>query len=136
MKEIIKKIEEVDDIPGILEYSLGEGYRITTNRQEIYVLIGNEQSCCESFGYFSAEDDLSTFIGSELLDIKQVDTDLNVKNTKDAVGEYGVDDGGIMFVNFETNKGVMQLSVYNAHNGYYGHSTAIRSKQLIFDGGL
>lgn len=55
MTEIIEKIEEVEDIPDqFKEYSWckGDGYKITTNKQEIYILIDNDQSCCESWGYF------------------------------------------------------------------------------------
>jgi hypothetical protein len=35
-----------------------------------------------------------------------------------------------MFVNLETDKDTLQLTVYNSHNGYYGHSAFIRSNQI------
>ena len=52
--------------------------------------------------------------------MKQNDLDLN--------GDYF--EGGVMFVNITTSKGVLQFVAYNEHNGYYGHSACVISKQL------
>ncbi len=35
-----------------------------------------------------------------------------------------------MFVNLETNVGLLQFVAYNSHNGYYGHDAVLVSKQL------
>lgn len=103
-----------------------DGYIIKTEKQEIKVGIDNDQACCEEWGEFMSEDDLSTFIGSNLISIYVTDT---------ALKSYDIDindlyDGAVMFVNFETSKGVLQFVAYNIHNGYYGHDAIVRSEQL------
>ena len=35
-----------------------------------------------------------------------------------------------MFVNVETDKGLLQFVAYNEHNGYYGHEACVISKHL------
>jgi hypothetical protein len=101
-----------------------DGYKVTTDKTEILVLIDNGQSCCESWGYMASEDDLSAYIGAELQRVLVTDTALN----REAVERSGFYDGecsNIQFVDFETSKGVFQLAVYNAHNGYYGHGIVV-----------
>jgi tRNA(Ile2) C34 agmatinyltransferase TiaS len=39
-------------------------------------------------------------------------------------------EGGVMFVNIETNEGTLQFVAYNEHNGYYGHIAKVQSMQL------
>ena len=106
-----------------------DGYKITTENHIIHVLIDNGQSCCESWGYFSSEDDMQPFIGSELLEIKLTDTALNQEAFKKS--DYYNDAGGIQFVDFITDKGTFQLAVYNAHNGYYGHGIIVAKDEEI-----
>ena len=31
----------------------------------------------------------------------------------------------VQFVNFKTNRGTFQFTVYNCHNGYYGHDITV-----------
>ena len=126
MSEIIIKIE-----PTFFQIQKGgnefTGYEITTNNQTIQFGIRTGQSCCENYGYFSSEDDLNQFIGAELLDIQLTDTALNTnKLEKQNFSDYV----NLMFETFKTNKGVFQLTVYNDHNGYYGHDAVIISQQL------
>lgn len=120
MNEIIIKIEETTFQKGRFD-----GYEITTNKQIIQFGIDNCQRCCESWGYFSSEDNLNEFIGAELLDIQLTDTALNTKKLEGLSSE-----DILMFVTFETNKGFFQLTAYNGHNGYYGHDAVIISQQL------
>ena len=120
MNEIIIKIEETTFQKGRFD-----GYEITTNKQIIQFGIDNCQRCCESWGYFSSEDNLNEFIGAELLDIQLTDTALNTKKLEGLSSE-----DNLMFVTFETNKGFFQLTAYNGHNGYYGHDAVIISQQL------
>lgn len=126
MQEIIIKIE-----PTFFQIQKGnnefKGYKITTNNQTIQFGISAEQFCCENHGYFSSEDNLNEFIGAELLDIQLTDTALNTKKLKKQGLSNQVQ---LMFVSFRTNKGVFQLTVYNDHNGYYGHDAVIISQQL------
>ena len=104
-------------------YSSMDGYRVTTDQHAIYVLIDNQQSCCESWGYLASDDDLQAYVGAELRQITLTDTALNTQVVE--ASEYYDDEGGIQFVDFATSKGTFQLAVYNAHNGYYGHGILV-----------
>lgn len=130
MSEKILKIEE-RTFQGEEKWDTMEGYVIKTDKQDILIGICNRQSCCENWGYFSTNDDIKEFVGADLLDIKLTDTSLNTKIIEEKF-EYGFDDGGIQFVDLNTSKGTLQFVVYNAHNGYYGHSIEIKSKQLNY----
>lgn len=136
MNEIIRAIEPYDTPQGWVSGLSGSwsssmsGYLVTTDQQMIRLLIDNGQSCCESWGYFLSEDDLSQFIGATLTDIRIADTALNQKKYESNIGEYGLDVGGCMFVDLVTDRGVLQFTAYNGHNGYYGHSALVLSNQL------
>lgn len=95
-----------------------EGYVITTDKQQIKVMVSGGQCCCEDYGSLASEDDLSDYIGATLIKASVTGTD-RVKS--DVEFEYGFGEGDIMFVDFETSNGVFQIAVYNHHNGYYGH---------------
>ena len=105
------------------------GFSITTDRQVIDIGISQDQSCCENFGYFVSEDDLTPFEDALLYGVKHVDECLNVTD----LPEYGMDSGDTMFINFETSKGTLQFVAYNSHNGYYGHRAWVHSTQLTLD---
>lgn len=125
MKEIIESITECN-----FSHQNGSwkrdycGYVIQTNKQDVKIGITDYQSCCESFGYLTSEDDMSYYIGAELVNVTITD-DLLV--TTDL---YEVREGATMFVNIVTNKGTLQFVVYNCHNGYYGHDALVISEQL------
>jgi len=106
-----------------------DGYKIETEKHTVYVLIDNGQNCCENWGYFSSEDDTSQYIGAELNEINLTDIALNKQKFEES--DYYDDAGGIQFVDFLTNKGVFQLAVYNAHNGYYGHGILVAKDDEI-----
>lgn len=140
MLGIVKKIEEITDVElenvgkldgsngsrlGIINAVCGfgeyDGYKITTDNHEFYILIDNLQCCCEDWGYFASEDDFDMYIGKELKEVNLTDTALNNQKAEEN-GKYGYDNGGIQFINFAfTDGSVLQFAVYNAHNGYYGH---------------
>lgn len=114
-----------------------EGYEIETTDQKILLVIDAYQSCCESWGYFLTEDDTAKFIGAELRGIAVTDTDRSTKQIRrydwdEPTPEGAIDlyDGGAMFVDIETDRGVLQFVAYNAHNGYYGHTARVSAKQL------
>lgn len=100
-----------------------DGYKIVTDKHTWMILIDNDQSCCEDWGYMSSDDDFNRFIGKEILEVKLADTALKTQMLKDF--EYGFDGGGIQFVDFIFSDDVLQFAVYNAHNGYYGHDIII-----------
>ena len=125
--ETILKIEETNFDHSIDGYNQNyEGYVITTTEQEIKVGISSGQSCCENYGYLSTNDELSEFVGAELISIEQVDKALNATKLKDT----SVEESEAMFINFSTSHGFMQLVAYNSHNGYYGHDAVLISKQI------
>lgn len=107
-----------------------DGYIVETDQHTYHVLIDNQESCCESWGYLASDDDLSQYIGAQLRDVRLTDTALNTEQVE-ASGYYDGDEGGIQFVNFVTDRGVFQLAVYNAHNGYYGHGILIAKDEHI-----
>lgn len=128
MQEKILKIEEKDRFEiDDANYSVYDGFFITTNKQVIIIAIQASQSCCEDWGYFMTNDDISEFIGAELKTVEIVDDCLIKKEIPN------LDCGDVMFVNFETDKGTLQFTAYNSHNGYYGHEAIVRSEQLNYE---
>lgn len=94
--------------------------------EEYVITISNWQECCEVWGAFLSEDDLSRFIGSELIDIYFTDVSLNTEYLK-IIASYKdyLHLHNVQFVNFKTNRGTFQFTVYNCHNGYYGHDITV-----------
>ena len=104
-----------------------EGVEIITDKQAIRLGISSGQSCCENAGYF-VSDDVTPFIGAELIGLKITDTALKTYSPDEVPAcDYG---GDVMFVDIETNRGVLQFVAYNDHNGYYGHEAIVVSDQL------
>jgi hypothetical protein len=140
-----RKIGIIDKCFWYKEY---EGYKIITTLHEYFILISSFQECCESWGYFVSEDDVSDFIGKELDEIVLTNTELETKRLGDNPYVKALkDDGGwnytkeaseIQFVDFKFSDGcVLQFAVYNAHNGYYGHPIyVVKDGKTIFEGEL
>ena len=140
-------------------YNVYSGYKITTNIQAILVLV-NQHDDLNKHGYFTINDDTQDFINSELKEITVTDKCLNVSKVNKLLHSdqnYSVEEfkrkvsycdnheeilnvlpykpidteqGDIIFVNLETDKGTLQFTVYNIHNGYYGQEIKIVSQQL------
>ncbi len=128
--ETILKIEEIENHKLAKDdWNSYEGFKVATDKQEIFLLVSDGASCCEQWGQIVSEDDLTDFIGAELLNLTTTDIALNTKMAEKQGSNY-LDCGDIMFMNLETNKGTLQFAVYNAHNGYYGHTGRIISNQL------
>lgn len=127
MSEKILKIDIIKDFA--YEYSSMDGFKVITDKQEILILICNSENCCENSGYFQTNDSTSEFIGADLFEMKLTDICLNAQLMKQKF-EYGLDEGGIQFVDLITSKGILQFAVYNEHNGYYGHNILIKSNTL------
>lgn len=126
MEKIIS-ISEAFFKPDVKSYQPYEGWEIHTSKQVIRIGISSGQSCCEQFGCIITNDDTNDFIGATIRNVSITDTALNNKKIDEL--EY-LDSGGAMFVNVETNKGLLQFAAYNNHNGYYGHTAVLISKQL------
>jgi hypothetical protein len=88
---------------------------------KVIVMVGvdNNSQCCEKWGYLSSDDNLDYYTDAIVTDVRIVDRAYNSKTVVD------VDEGGIVFVDIYTTKGMLQLSVYNANNGYYGHDAIV-----------
>ena len=97
-----------------------DGFKITTEKGNIFFLIDNGQNCCENWGYITTDDDLSQYIGANLLNIELVDDELNTVNIEYYIGAQ-YEEPQTQFITVKTDKGVFQFAVYNAHNGYYSH---------------
>lgn len=100
------------------------GAIVTTTEQTISVLIANEANCCEKWGYLTSVDDPSEFVGAALVGVTITDIALKTYDHED------LDEGNIMFVNIETDRGTFQIALYNAHNGFYGHEAKVESREL------
>lgn len=107
-------------------YSMA-GYQIVTDKQIILLGISEWQGCCENWGYFLTNDDTAEFIGATLLSVDLVDDCLRKNTAPD------IYDGDVMFVNLETDRGTLQFTAYNEHNGYYGHTALVVSEQLDYE---
>ncbi len=125
--EKILRVEEKIFKTDKKDWATYDGFEVVTDKQTIQIGISDGQSCCESFGCFVTNDDITEFIGAKLKKVSITDLALNNK----ALGaSQNMDDGGCMFVNLETSKGLLQFVAYNHHNGYYGHEAVLVSAQL------
>ena len=140
-RDVLASMEIITAIDAVYSYQSpydedelieADGYKITTSKQEIYILILGEQQCCETYGSFCSNDEPDDFIGSELVNICTTNNALKTKVTS-SKNLSSFDEGDCIFVNLETNKGVLQFAVYNEHNGYYGHDVRIQSNQLSYE---
>lgn len=90
-----------------------------TDGTDIKMGISNYQSCCENWGYLMSEDNLDDFIGAYIYSIEGVGQAL------EHVQVPSIYEGGIMFINISTSKGLLQFVAYNGHNGYYSHDAVV-----------
>jgi hypothetical protein len=111
--ETITEIDECDD-----------GFLVKTTEQIITLHMNTDVSCCENPGYFWTNDDPKAFVGAAIAGVHIVDECL-IKEKAPNIYE-----GGVMFVNIETDRGTLQFTAYNHHNGYYGHTATVKCSQL------
>ena len=134
--EQIVSITEVEDIKWD-EYPIPlEGYRIATTQHVYHILIENEESCCETWGYLASENNPQDFIGAHLRTVNLTDD----ARDHHALEEIALGRGRsryatrtnkpndveycVQFVDFVTDHGVLQIVVYNS-NGNYGHTIIV-----------
>ncbi len=127
---VITQISEIEEID--IEQKRYSGFVIQTDQTNIYALIESDRHCCESYGYFSTNDEFASFVGATLLKIKFTDRALKQKDyVRQIKKEISEDMGGIQFIDCVTTKGTLQFVVYNAHNGAYGHDILVLSGKDI-----
>lgn len=128
----MEKIIEIKDYEAKEGYINVAGFEVVTDKQSIKLYIDNESSCCEEWGYFWCNDNPQDFIGAELRTVSLTDTALNEAQMK--ANNLNPNEkwfqGSVMFVNLETDKGMLQFVAYNEHNGYYGHEAKVQCTQL------
>lgn len=123
MEKIIR-IEEGSFQRDKNDWSSFDGYLIVTDKQTIKFGISNGESCCEDWGHFITNDDTSEFVGASIVSVKIVDECMNKEKAPE------IYEGGVMFLDIETDKGVLQFTAYNSHNGHYVHYAVVISEQL------
>ena len=108
------------------------GFEVVTTKQSIKLYIDDDGQCCEKWGYFWCNENPQDFIGANVNNVSITDTALNEaemkKNELDPNSEYF--EGGVMFVNIDTDRGLLQFVAYNEHNGYYGHDAKVECSQI------
>jgi hypothetical protein len=116
-------------------YDSYEGYHLRTSKGDVWLLIDDEQNCCERFGFFSTPDDPQSFVGARITGIAVVTEGDSGYDYADHVSDV-CDYNRAVFVNVDTDIGQLQLAVYNAHNGYYGHDVKVVGGGVNYEGGL
>lgn len=107
---------------------------VIDNSKEFKFGISDRQDCCESWGYLHSSDEVDNFIGADFLSWEEVDTwPESIENPEE---KWGFDSGGFQAINVITSKGLLQFVVYNAHNGYYGHSVVIVDGEITKETGV
>ena len=103
-----------------------EGLIIETDKGNIKLVIETGQNCCEQWGslFFETPDDVSDFIGAEILQIEDIDI-----NHDDEINNETQ-------LRITTDRGIIQYAIYNEHNGYYGHGTILQVFDHIETGSL
>ena len=104
-------------------YSNYDGFKIETEDEEIYFVIGNSQECCENWGtYLYTPEDLKDYIGAEYLGYDEK----SCEEVENALKKECVNSDEICFLNILTTKGTIDFAVYNSHNGYYSHAVILK----------
>lgn len=89
------------------------GYDVVTTTGTIKIRIDNHSWCCESWG-ISKNDTEQSFIGATITEI----TYEYVENTYDEM--YKLE------LYIETDRGLLTLTAWNEHNGYYSHDAFVQ----------
>lgn len=103
------------------------GIRIKTTNHTIIAYISPYRKCCEIFGSILSQADLTPFIGKKLRKVYLTNTACKTEFVDYILSQESSSSMyyRIQFINFETDAGVFQFTVYNADNGYYGHDVVI-----------
>lgn len=117
---------------GFFRGYLHEGVRVGTTHGDIRALISAGQQCCETYGGEIVSNDHSPdyFIGAPVFEVRVTDGSGEVHEDV-GMGDYE----NAAFIDIVTIRGVLQLTVYNHHNGYYGHDVILLDGETVLDRG-
>ncbi len=126
--ELIQKIEVVNiskQIEGEEEFLVG--VNITTCKQIIEILISEGHECCEVYSVNIINGDMHVCIDEDTSDNKLDDLQALLLNQSIRSIKFGTDiknDSGrtcAIPIFIETNSTMIEVQLYNDHNGYYAH---------------
>jgi len=109
------------------------GIKLKTQNHVICAYIDPKRHCCERYGSILSQDNVADFVGSELKKVYLTNTADKTEYVDyiRSLRSTSTDYYNIQFINFETSKGLFQLTVYNCDNGYYGHDIVIKIDENI-----
>lgn len=115
-------------------YGSEMGHQIITSKQTVLLAIDDEGSCCETWDCFfhTATEE---FVGAELLGVERAEEALACIGIS-AAEDLETYEANILHVNIITDRGVLQWTAYNNHNGYYPHGVRVVSQQLKLEDSL
>lgn len=87
----------------------------------VFVGFDNDQCCCENFGYIISKKLPTSTSQNELNDSELEGYNFNTKFFKENVLTDNMDCGGSVTFKLTKNRKSLYLTLYNCHNGYYGH---------------
>lgn len=114
-------METIDDEESVkvLDTVMGKEIRsVRLNDQRLHLVFrdgtsiaisDHSQNCCE-VRYMSTDDDLTYFVGAQLLGVE----------LKEAPNEPSGEEHNVQFLEIKTSRGVFTMANHNEHNGYYG----------------
>ena len=101
------------------------GYKITTDNGIIILGISSQEMCCEDWGYDI--ENMDGKIGARVLSEK---FDLDSRFKKGFNEEIDATS-----LTIETDRGLIILSIWNEHNGYYPHNYIVKKSNGIIERG-
>ena len=120
---------------------LFDGYKITTTRQTIRVLVSSGCYCCENSGTAWLHPRDTDVTGARVLSVgwgRKVDESLQVESLDDAPAHWEEEEeaprrgrrGNVKELNYavvdiRTDAGLVQMVGFNEHNGFYPHSVFV-----------
>jgi len=106
------------DIPG---GRLGYEIIMSDKSKNITMIISNSKHCCETYGVHTPSG-ISKFIGATYSHII-----INgISECEDKIDEHARQ----IKIEIHTDRGIMEIILYNQHNGYYSHDVYIKTENI------
>lgn len=101
---------------------LGYEIRMDNPEKDIIIKISNQQICCENFGVLCRTQNINEYVGANYENII-------IENSRESYSE-------IVTAKIHTSKGIIEITLYNDHNGYYPHDYSVQSEKMCKIGEL